>query len=150
MKITPKKTIFLVSRLFIGVSALFSGINLLLIYLESGRLMPAALSMTGYLARSGMQITAARGNSFFAIYRFILAGVGCAAFLLCALLAGRNRGWLAVGAVIFLADCLGIGLLILHNGYRSGYWFEIVGHIVILAAFATALCTMPSGKRTAE
>jgi len=143
MKNNPGRISFLVSRLVIALSAVFSAINILFISLGAPRLMPMALSMTGFLSKTGLSISAERGIPFFAYYSIALSGIVCAVLLLCTLLAGTNRGWLLAGALIVLADCVGAALLILSNGYRSGYWFEIVGHAVLIAAFVTAFISMP-------
>ncbi len=146
MRKNPRNTFFLVSRIVIALCALFSGLNLLFIHLGNGRLMPMALSMTGYLSKTGIQLATYNENLFFSVYGTALAGVVCAALLLCALMAGRKTGWLAAGVIIFLSDCAGMAMLILKNGYRGGYWFEICGHVVILAAFVAAFFTTSPKK----
>ncbi len=149
MKFTPRKVTYLISRLVIALSAVFTAMNVLFIYLSEPRMMPLALSMTGYLSKTGMLLTADRGYPFFAIYSLALSGIVCVVFLLSALLSGINRGWLVTGALIFLADCVGVALLIINNGYRSGYWFEIAGHAVLLIALIVAFCTMPRKNKAA-
>ena len=113
------------------------------------RMMPMALSMTGYLAKNGCTLTAEKGMPFFSIFSSGVSGIICLALLLCALLAGINRGWLLAGGLIVLADCIGTALVIISNGYRSGYWFEIAGHAVLLIALVIAFFTMPR-KKTSE
>ncbi len=143
MKKSPGQIIFLLSRAAIGLCALFRGVNLLFVALGSERMMPMALSMTGYLAKVGSTLSSNSGNVFYGCYTLALAGIACAALLLCAVLSGRSTGWLTAGSIFFLADCAGIGMLILHNGYRSGYWFELAGHAVMLVFFAAAFCSLP-------
>jgi|GEM_PF-1981908 len=150
MKFTPGRIVNLAARAAIALCAVFSGVNLLFIALGTQRLMPMALSMTGYLAKTGLRLSSEHGIPFFTIYSLTLAGILCAVLLLCSFLAGRNPGWLAAGAVIFIADCIGMALLICDAGFRSGYLFEIIGHVVILAAFITALCSVPRRKKSAE
>ena len=143
MILTPRKTASLVSRLVIVLSAVFSAINLFFIVLDTPRMMPMALTMTGYLSKTGVSLSAEHDLPFFALYGLVISGIVCVVLLLSAILAGINRGWLVVGALVFVADCIGIALLVVSNGYRSGYWFEIVGHAVVLIALIAALCTMP-------
>lgn len=143
MKLTPRKVTYLSSRLVIALSAVFSAMNLLFIYLNTPRMMPLALSMTGYLSKTGISLTADHDLPFFAIYSLAVSVIVCVVLLLSALLAGINRGWLVVAALIVLADCTGAGLLIARNGYRSGYWFEIAGHAALIIALIVAFCTMP-------
>lgn len=149
MKRSPRKVIFALSRLVLALTALFSGVNIAFAMLDWNRLMPMALTMTGYLTRTGLRLSQSSGWSFYSIYCAVLAGLGCLAFLLCVLLAGKNSGWLAAGAVIFLTDCAGMAVLFALNGFRSGYWFEVAGHAVILVALVTALCTLPR-RRAAQ
>lgn len=145
MKSRPGKIINLVSRLALGLCALFSGVNIVFALLGTPRLMPMAFTMTGYLTKYGAGRTAAGEGSFFAICAAALAGVVCVVFLLCCLLGSKARGLLTAAAVIFLLDCAGIGLIILSGGYKAGYWFELAGHAVMLVLFVIAFCTQ--GRR---
>lgn len=148
MNTKPRTITFLIARLVIVLSAAFSAINLVFICLGAQRTMPMALSMTGYLAKTGMTLSAESVLPFFSIYSIAISGIVCVVFMLCALLAVINRGWLLTGVIIALADCIGIALIIISGGYRSGYWFEIAGHVVILAALIAALCSMPRKTKT--
>ena len=149
MNSKPRTITFLISRIVIVLSAVFSAINLVFIYLGVQRTMPMALSMTGYLAKTGAALSAESALPFLSVYSIAVSGIVCIVFMLCALLANVNRGWLLTGAIIALADCIGIALVILSDGFRSGYWFEIAGHVVILAALIAAVCSMPSKSKTA-
>ena len=145
MKKTPRKVLFGIAKAVVMLCALLSGVNILLISTGSRLIMPISLSTTGYLAKAGIRLSAESGNGFFAVYCAVLAGIVCAVLLACAALAGRP-GWLAAAVIIFLADCAGIALLILDQGYRSGYWFELAGHAVILAALAVMCLAFPRKK----
>ncbi len=145
MKSRPGKIINLVSRLALGLCALFSGVNIAFALLGVPRLMPMAFTMTGYLTKYGVGRTELSGSGFFAICAAALAGVVCVTFLLCCLLGGKVRGLLTAAAIIFLLDCVGIGLIILTGGYKAGYWFELAGHAVMLVLFVISFCTQ--GRR---
>lgn len=147
MKKSPRKVIFNISRLVLVLAAAFSGANIVFGLLNWNRLMPMALTMTGYLTRAGVQMSSSGGTPFYAIYCAALAGIVCIAFLLGVLLAGRNTGWLLSSAIIFLVDCAGIAVLFALNGYRSGYWFELAGHAVIFVVLIVAFCSLPRKKR---
>ena len=147
MNSKPRMISFLIARLVIVLSAVFSAINLAFIFLDIPRTMPMALSMTGYLAKTGVSLSTDVALPFFSIYSVVLSGIVCFVFMLCALLAGVNRGWLLTGTIIAIADCIGIALIIVSGGFRSGYWFEIAGHAVIIAALIVALFTAPRKVR---
>lgn len=147
MKLTPRRITFSAAKLILMLCALFSGVNIVLINLSSGLIMPLALSSTGYLAKAGIRMAAESGNGFFSVYSTVLAAIACAAMLVCAIMSGRRAGWLTAALIIFLADCAGIAMLIFDQGYRSGYWFELVGHGVVLAAFILACCTFPKKEK---
>lgn len=143
MNSKPRRSIFLISRLALTLAAVFSGINIVFALCQANRLMPMALTMTGYLTRVGVQIAQTQNQPFFAAYCAVLAGVVCLAFMLCVLLAVKNRGWLTAAALIFFADCAGIAVLFITGGYKQGYWFEMVGHGVILVLLILAFCALP-------
>ena len=147
MKITVRSIFSVIARLIIVLTAVATATNTVFIHLNTARLMPLGLSMTDYLSRYGTSLTEAKQQPFFAIFSAVMVGIVCIALLLSAVLCGINRGWLLVGALITLADCIGIGLLILSNGYRSGYWFELAGHAVIIAAFVITFFTVSRKKK---
>jgi len=146
MNSKPRKVINLIARLALVLSAVFSGVNMVFAFLGTNRLMPMALTMTGYLTKLGIARTAAERNVFFAFYCAALAAVVCLVFALCALLGAKSTGWLVSALIIFLVDCAGIGVLFLSNGFRSGYWFELAGHAVILVVLLVALFSQPRRK----
>jgi len=148
MNSKPRNIICLVSRLVLVTASVFSIINILLALFSVDRLMPMGLSMTGYLTKFGIQKAVYTGSSFFSIFCGSMAVLLCAVFGLCALLAVKNRGWLTAAAVMFLVDCAGIAILIATNGYRSGYWFELAGHGVILLALLVAFFSAPRRSKT--
>lgn len=142
-----RKTINLIARAGLVLCGVFSLVNIAFVLLGIDRVMPAALSMTGFLAKSGA--TAVSGKSFYLIYSAVLACIVCVAFILCVLL-GSRRGWLTAALILLLIDCVGVAVLVYVNGFRSSYWFEIAGHALMLVLLVAAMLSKPKKAAGAQ